>query len=140
MNKVVMVGRIATDIELRFTAGKGTAVATFSIAVEKRFKREGEPTANFFKVVVWGKQAENTANYMQKGKEIGIAGHLDSRSYEAKDGTKRYITEIVAEEVQFLGGKGSGDQSAAGAGNGSFKKEPDYGNDVTPTDDDDIPF
>ncbi len=148
MNKVVLIGRLTKDPELKFTPGNGTAVATFSIAVDRRFKSEGQPTADFIPIVVWGKQAENTANYMSKGKLIGISGRIQTRSYDAKDGTKRYVTEIVAEEVQFLGGRQSSeDNNDFGGGFGessnasaSFKKEPDYGNDVTPVDDDDIPF
>ncbi|WBW97621.1 single-stranded DNA-binding protein [Oceanirhabdus sp. W0125-5] len=154
MNKVVLIGRLTKDPELKFTPGNGTAVATFSIAVDRRFKSEGQPTADFIPIVVWGKQAENTANYMSKGRLIGISGRIQTRSYEAKDGTRRYVTEIVAEEVQFLGGKqsfegnnefGGNNDFGGGFGGGnnnqpSFKKEPDYGNDVTPVDDDDIPF
>lgn len=148
MNKVVLIGRLTKDPELKFTPGNGTAVATFSIAVDRRFKSEGQPTADFIPIVVWGKQAENTANYMSKGRLIGISGRIQTRSYEAKDGTRRYVTEIVAEEVQFLGGKQSseGNNDFGGGFGGSsntsssFKKEPDYGNDVTPVDDDDIPF
>ena len=148
MNKVVLIGRLTKDPELKFTPGNGTAIATFSIAVDRRFKSEGQPTADFIPIVVWGKQAENTANYMSKGRLIGISGRIQTRNYEAKDGTRRYVTEIVAEEVQFLGGKQSSDgNNDFGGGFGgssntgaSFKKEPDYGNDVTPVDDDDIPF
>jgi single-strand DNA-binding protein len=148
VNKVVLIGRLTKDPELKFTPGNGTAVATFSIAVDRRFKSEGQPTADFIPIVVWGKQAENTANYMSKGRLIGISGRIQTRSYEAKDGTRRYVTEIVAEEVQFLGGRQSseGNNDFGGGFGGSsnaqpsFKKEPDYGNDVTPVDDDDIPF
>jgi len=149
VNKVVIIGRLTKDPELKFTPGSGTAVATFTVAVDRKFKSEGQPTADFIPVVVWGKQAENTANYMSKGRLIGISGRIQTRSYEAKDGTRRYVTEIVAEEVQFLGGRqsseGSGNRDFGGGFGGnnsgsSFNNEPDYGNDVTPVDDDDIPF
>ena len=102
MNKVVLIGRLTKDPELKFTPGAGTAVTTFTIAVNRKFKREGQPDADFIPVVVWGKQAESTANYMSKGKLISVAGRIETRSYEAKDGTKRYVTEVVAEEVHFL--------------------------------------
>lgn len=146
MNKVVLIGRLTKDPELKFTPGSGTAVTTFSIAVDRRFKKEGQQEADFIPIVVWGKQAESTANYMTKGKLIGISGRIETRSYDAKDGTKRYVTEIVAEEVQFLewGNKQSSPSGDFGGfGQNSMKNtmsEPDYGSDVTPIDDDDIPF
>ena len=102
MNKVVLIGRLTKDPELKFTAGTGTAVATFTLAVDRRFKKEGQPSADFLPVVVWGKTAENTANYMSKGRLMSVAGRIETRSYEAKDGSKRYVTEIVADEVKFL--------------------------------------
>lgn len=105
MNRVVIIGRIVKDPELKFTAGKGTAVTTFTLAVNRRFKTEGQPEADFLPIVVWGKQAENTATYVGKGSQVGISGSIHTRSYEAKDGTKRYVTEIVADEVQFLDSK-----------------------------------
>jgi single-strand DNA-binding protein len=148
----VLIGRLTKDPELRFTPGNGTAVTTFTIAVDRRFKREGQNEADFIPVVVWGKQAESTANYMNKGRLIGISGRIQTRSYEAKDGTRRYVTEVVAEEVQFLDW-GNNKQSNSGfdrdysqSRSNSFEQsktnssEPDYGTDVTPIDDEDIPF
>lgn len=127
MNKVVLIGRLTRDPELKFTSGTGTAVATFTMAVNRRFKKEGQPDADFIPVVVWGKQAESTANYMSKGKLLSVAGRIETRSYESKDGGRRYVTEVVADEVSFLewGNKNQGQ------GN----------NDYTPVDDnDDKPF
>lgn len=103
MNCVVMVGRLTRDPELRFIAGSGKAVATFAIAVDRPFAKE--KTADFFNVVVWGKPAENAANYLSKGKQVAVKGYLQSGSYEDKTGQKRYVTEIVAENVEFIGGK-----------------------------------
>lgn len=152
MNKVTLVGRLTKDPELKFTPGAGTAVTTFTIAVNRRFKREGQPDADFIPVVVWGRMAEVTANYMSKGRQIGISGRIETRSYEAKDGTRRYVTEVIAEEVEFLGNKQSAESDRSydfenannygGSHNSSFgnQEEPDYGNDVTPIDDEDIPF
>jgi len=88
--------------ELKFTPGTGTAVTTFTMAVNRRFKKEGQPDADFIPIVVWGKQAESTANYMSKGKLLSVAGRIETRSYEAKDGGRRYVTEVVADEVSFL--------------------------------------
>lgn len=102
MNKVVLIGRLTKDPELKFTQGTGTAVCTFTMAVNRRFKKEGQPDADFLPVVVWGKQAESTANYMKKGSLLSVAGRIETRSYEAKDGGRRYITEVVADEVSFL--------------------------------------
>ncbi len=135
MNKVVLVGRLTKDPELKFAQGTGTAVTTFTIAVNRRYKSEGQPEADFIPVVVFGKTAEATANYMSKGKLISVSGNIQTRTYDAKDGTKRYVTEVIADEVDFLewgDKKGSG-----GPTNGVDSIE--Y-NGATPIDDGDIPF
>ena len=106
MNRVVLVGRLVKDVELKFLPGNGTAVATCTLAVDRRVKQGEEKQADFMPIVIWGKQAENTANYMSKGSMMAVSGRIQIRSYEAKDGTKRYVTEVVADEVQFLS-KGS---------------------------------
>src|SRR3712207_6111083 len=93
MNRVVLIGRLTKDPELRFTPGNGTAVTTFTLAIDRKFSKNNE--ADFIPIVVWGKQAESTANYMSKGKLIGIGGRIQTRSYDAKDGTKRYVTEEI---------------------------------------------
>lgn len=97
-----MIGRLCKDPELKFTPGAGTAVCTFTLAVDRRFKKEGQPSADFVPIVIWGKIAESTANYKKKGELIGIAGRIETRSFDAKDGGKRYVTEVIADEVQFL--------------------------------------
>lgn len=103
MNKVVLIGRLTRDPELKFTPGTGTAVATCTIAVDRKFSpKEGQIEVDFIPVVIWGKPAENTANFMSKGSLMGVSGRIQIRSYDAKDGTKRYVTEVVADEVQFL--------------------------------------
>lgn len=100
MNSVVMVGRLTRDPELRFIAGSGKAVATFAIAVDRPFAKE--KTADFFNIVVWGKPAENAANYLSKGSQVAVKGYLTSRSYEDKEHIKRYVTEIVADNVEYI--------------------------------------
>ncbi|WP_010298273.1 single-stranded DNA-binding protein [Clostridium senegalense] len=145
MNKVVLIGRLTKDPELKFTPGAGTAVTTFTIAVNRKFKREGQPDADFIPVVVWGKQAESTANYMSKGKLISVAGRIETRSYEAKDGTRRYVTEVVADEVHFLewGDKSSNGNTTSNSsyGNGGFQRDDYASSDITPMDsNEDIPF
>lgn len=137
MNKVVLIGRLTKDPELKFTPGNGVAVATITLAVDKRVKQEGKPTADFIPAVIWGKQAEATANYMTKGSLISVAGRIEVRSYDAKDGTKRYVTEVVAEEVQFLDKKGS---TTNGSDAKDTNKSDEYEIDMTPVDDSDIPF
>ncbi|MFD3155370.1 single-stranded DNA-binding protein [Haloimpatiens sp. FM7330] len=150
MNRVVLIGRLTKDPELRFTPGNGTAVATLTLAVDRRFKSAGQPEADFIPIVVWGKQAESTANYMSKGKLIGISGRIQTRNYEAKDGTRRYVTEVVADEVQFLEW-GNGNRSSQSSMNSEYneslsnfdtkpKKEESFDEDITPIDDEDIPF
>lgn len=105
INKVVLTGRLTKDPELKFTPGSGTAVISSTLAVNRRFKKEGQPEADFINIVIWGKQAESVANYQSKGSLLGIVGRLETRSYDAQDGTKRYITEVQVEEVDFLGSK-----------------------------------
>ncbi|WP_368489240.1 single-stranded DNA-binding protein [Clostridium sp. BJN0013] len=146
MNKVVLIGRLTKDPELRFTPGMGKAVTTFTIAVDRRFTRDGQREADFIPIVVWGKQAESTANYMSKGKLIGISGRIQTRSYESRDGIRKYVTEVIAEEVQFLewGQKSVKNNDtetlSEDFGKNSGFNEDIYGEDITPVDDGDIPF
>jgi single-strand DNA-binding protein len=141
MNKVVIIGRLTKDPDLRYTPGNGTAVTSITLAVDKYNTATKEKEADFIPVVIWGKQAESTANYMAKGRLMAISGRIQTRSYDAKDGTKRYVTEVVANEVQFLD-KGNGAQNG-GQGNSSqpMNNQDSYGfEDMTPIDDGDIPF
>lgn len=102
MNKVVLIGRIAKDIEVRYTTTQ-KVVAMFLLAVNREFKNQkGEYEADFFNIVMWGKPAELAGNTLKKGSKIAIDGRIQNRSYEAKDGTKRYITEIVANGFEYL--------------------------------------
>lgn len=141
MNRVVLIGRLTKDPELRFTPGKGTAVCTFNLAVDRRIKKEnGSKDADFIPVVVWGKQAENTVNYVGKGRLIGISGRIQTRNYEAKDGTKRYVTEVVADEVQFLDYAKTSSVSSQNEESQNFEDQNNlYGEEITPVDGD-IPF
>lgn len=131
MNSVTMVGRLVRDPELRFTANSCKAVATCSIAVDRPFSKD--KTADFFNFVVWGKSAENLANYMSKGGMVGIKGTLQSRTYEDKNGQKRYVVEIVADYVQFL---------SKGSGQSNTEQQTEYNTDEFQEleDDEDIPF
>ena len=109
MNKVTLVGRMAKDPELKQT-NTGKAVGSFTVAVDRRFKRDGQPTADFFNVVAWNKPAELISQYLHKGDRIALNGRLQTRSYDAKDGSKRYITEVVLEEFDFIGSKNDNKQ------------------------------
>ena len=107
MNKVILIGRLTRDPELRYTSSN-VATATFSIAVDRTFTNQnGDREADFINIVVWRKQAENCKNYLTKGSQVAIDGRIQTRNYDDKDGKKVYVTEVVADNVQFLGGKGS---------------------------------
>lgn len=138
MNKVVLIGRMTKDPELKFTPGTGTAVTTFTMAVNRKFKKEGQPEADFVPIVVWGKQAESTANYMSKGKLLSVAGRIETRSYEAKDGGRRYVTEVVADEVSFLEYDNKNGQVTQQ--NNSIPGDYFGGADYIPDESDDMPF
>ncbi|KAA9534115.1 single-stranded DNA-binding protein [Listeria monocytogenes] len=102
MNRVVLVGRLANDPDLKYTPN-GVAVATFRLAVNRTFtNQQGEREADFINCVVWRKPAENAANYLKKGSLAGVDGRVQTRNYEGQDGKRVYVTEIVAESVQFL--------------------------------------
>lgn len=107
INRVVLVGRLTRDPELRYTPN-GVAVTNFNIAVNRPFKNQnGESEADFINGVVWRKPAENLANYMKKGSMIGVDGRLQTRSYEGQDGKTVYVTEVVAENIQYLDSRNS---------------------------------
>jgi len=102
MNRCILIGNLTKDPELRSTPN-GVSVCTFSIGVSRRFQNQnGERETDFFNIFVWRKQGENAAKYLRKGSQVAIAGQIQTRSYDGKDGTKKYITEIIADEVQFL--------------------------------------
>jgi single-strand DNA-binding protein len=137
VNKVILVGNLGRDPEIRATPS-GQSVCTFSIATTERFTdRAGQQReqTEWHNVVVWGKQADLCGQYLKKGRQVYVEGRLTTRQYEAKDGTgKRYRTEVVAQRVQFLGGR-----AASGFDNGAsdFNAGPDA---PPPMEDEDIPF
>ena len=107
MNKVVLIGRLTRDPELRYT-GSNIPVATFTLAVNRAFSnQQGEREADFINIVVWRKQAENVKNYLTQGSQAAVEGRLQTRSYDDQNGQKRYVTEVVADNVEFLGSKNS---------------------------------
>lgn len=100
MNTVILIGRLTKDPELRYIPSTGNAVGTFSIAVDRPLSKE--KTTDFFEVVAFGRQAESVANYLAKGKLVGVKGSIQNNNYTDKNGVQRYGTKIVAEQVQFL--------------------------------------
>lgn len=107
MNKVILIGRLVKDPEMRYTqSGKG--VCSFVLAVDRRFSKEGQQTADFIPIVAWNKLAEICGNNLVKGRRISVEGRMQVRNYDVQDGTKRYVTEVIADEVEFLDSKRDG--------------------------------
>ncbi len=126
LNRVVLIGRLTKDVELRYSQS-GTAVGSFTLAVDRnRTNAQGERETDFIPVVAWQKQAENCANYIGKGSLVAVDGRIQVRTYDTKDGQRRWVAEVIAENVRFLDKK---EKST-----GSF-----FGQEVT-FNDDDIPF
>lgn len=125
MNRVVLVGRLTKDPELRYTPA-GVAVATFTLAVNRTFTNQnGEREADFIQCVVWRKPAENVANFLKKGSMAGVDGRIQTRNYEDSDGKRVFVTEVVAESVQFLEPKNN---NAEGVTSNNYQNEANYSN------------
>lgn len=133
MNKFIGIGRLTKEPDMRSTAN-GTSVCTFTIAINRRFKTEGQQQADFIPIVAWGKTADICAKYLHKGSQVGVGGSVQTRSYDDKNGNKVYVTEVNAEEVQFLS-KGNNE-----AENNLKMAEEMFGEQMTPAEDDEIPF
>lgn len=135
MNKVMLIGNLTRDPEIT-TTNSGVSVCRFSLAVQRRFANaDNGPQVDFFNIVVWRGQAENCHKFLKKGSKCCIIGKIQNSSYDAADGTKRYTTDIVADEVEFLNSRNSDDgevpaSKPAGAGAA----------DLEPIDDDSLPF
>lgn len=145
INRVVITGRLTKDVDLRYTPS-GVAVASLTIAVNKAFKTEDGPEADFINVVVWRKPAENAANYLKKGSLAGVEGRLQTRSYDGQDGKRVYITEVVADSVVFLEPRNAERTQSTYSEDGP-KTKPNFNNDPFSGDsktiditDDDLPF
>ena len=131
MNKIFLIGRLTKDPELRYTPS-GAAVCSFTLAVDRRFtSQNGEREADFINIVVWNKAAESSAKYLSKGRQTAVEGRLQIRSYDDKDDQRRWVTEVIADNVEFLGnGQGQGGQN---------KQDDDWGQEIT-FDSNDVPF
>lgn len=147
MNNVVLIGRLTKDPEIRYIPESQNAVATFTLAVDRPFSKEKQ--ADFIRIVVFGKQAENCERFLTKGRLVGVQGRIQTGSYKTQTGETRYTTDVVADRVEFLGSKDGGSGAPAGGYGGGFTPDPA----PKPTamggipegfqaleDDDDIPF
>jgi single-strand DNA-binding protein len=113
MNKAELMGRLTKDPELRYTSGNNTAVCTFTLAVNRQYKQDGQPEADFIPVVAWSKLGETCGKYLSKGRRIVIVGHIQTRTWDDNDGKKHYVTEVIAEEMHFADDKKEEGQSGA---------------------------
>lgn len=117
MNKVILIGRLTRDPEVRYSQNEnGTAIARFSLAVDRRFKRAGEPEADFISCVAFGKTAEFYEKYVKQGTKMAVVGHIQTGSYTNKEGQKVYTTEIMVEESEFAESKSSGSGDTGNGG------------------------
>lgn len=117
MNKVILMGRLTKDPEVRYTQNTNTLVASFSLAVNRRFTKQGEERqADFINIVAWSKTGEFCSKYFKKGQQVGIIGRIQTRTWDDEQGQKHYVTEVVAEEAYFADSKRDGDVA-----NGSFE-------------------
>jgi hypothetical protein len=128
MNHFVGIGRLVRDPNVKYTQG-GKAYASFTLAIDRRKSGEGNPQADFISCVAWEKTAEVISQYCTKGKKIAVEGRIQTRSYDANDGTKRYVTEVVVNSMEFCDSKGGGASTTNG---GAYAG--------TPVPDEDIPF
>jgi len=134
MNKVILIGRLTKDPELNHAAGSGTAICKFSLAVTRPFKKD---ETDFINCIAFGKTGETIAQYLTKGRQLAVTGNIRTGSYDAKDGTKRYTTDIVVESFEFIGNGQT--QQNNGYGNQNQDKG-GFDDDMTPMDDGDTPF
>jgi len=129
MNKTILMGRLTKDPETRYTQANNTQVTSFTLAVNRRFTKEGKPSADFINVIAWSKTAEFVSKYFEKGQQVGVIGRIQTRNYDDEQGQKHYVTEVVAEEVYFADTKKEESTSA-----------PVEENQFEITSDDDLPF
>lgn len=132
MNKTVLMGRLTKDPELRYTANN-TAVINFTLAVDRRIKQEGQPSADFIPMVAWSKTAEFISNYFKKGNRIAICGRIQTRTWDDTENKRHYVTEVIVEEVYFAESKQASNQNQGHAVDTSNSG-------YFPIDDDSVPF
>lgn len=135
MNKTILIGRLTADPTLNFAAGTGTAVTRFTLAVTRPFKKD---ETDFINCIAFNKRAEAIAQYLTKGRQLAVTGSIRTGSYDAKDGTKRYTTDIVVDSFEFIGNS-NGNSNNQGNTSNSFSGM-NFEEDMTPVDDGDMPF
>ena len=128
MNSIILIGRLTKDPDLRYTQA-GKAVCSFTLAVDRPYSGESKE-ADFINIVVWNKAGENAAKYLAKGRQTAVEGRLQIRSYDGNDGKKRYVTEVIADRVEFIGGT---------VGAGARQEDETFGEEVD-FDEGDVPF
>ncbi|MBQ2397452.1 MAG: single-stranded DNA-binding protein [Bacteroidales bacterium] len=133
MNRFNGIGRLTKEPDMRSTAN-GTSVCTFTLAINRRFKTEGQQQADFIPIVAWGKTADICAKYLHKGSQVAVCGSIQTRSYDDKNGNKVYVTEANAEEVQFLTPKSNEAENNIKMAHEMFDGQ------MTPAEDEEIPF
>lgn len=155
MNKAILMGRLTKDPELAYTPNTNTAVCKFTLAVNRRFAKEGQVSADFINIVTWNKTAEFCSKWFKKGQQVAVIGSIQTRNYDDKDGKKVYITEVVADEAYFAEGKRDSaatdnhhdsyeqpptQQQTAPGFNSTYTKEAPADDGFYPIDDDQLPF
>ena len=139
MNKVVLIGRLTKDPELRYAAGNGTAVCRFTLAVNRQFKKD---ETDFINCVSFGKAAETINQYMTKGRQLAVTGSIRTGSYDAQDGTKRYTTDVAVDGFEFVGGQAGNNSTSGNENNNTVGTSQDnsWEGIDTPIDDGSMPF
>jgi single-strand DNA-binding protein len=136
MNKVILIGRLTKDPELNYAAGSGTPVTRFGLAVTRPFKKD---ETDFINCIAFGKIGETIAQYLTKGRQLAVTGSIRTGSYDAKDGTKRYTTDVVVESFEFIG-SGQGNNNNQGNTSQNSFGGMNFEDEMTPVDDGDMPF
>lgn len=140
MNKTVLMGRLTADPQVRYSQGENaTAVARYTLAVNRKFKKDGKPTADFIPCVVFGRSAEFTEKYFRKGMQVAVSGRIQTGSYTNKDGNKVYTTDVVVEEQEFAESKAANQQNQQSAGSGSIPASDGFMN-IPDGMDEELPF
>lgn len=129
MNKVILIGRLVADPDIRHTQS-GKCVASYRLAVDRAFKSDGQPEADFISCVAWGKSGEFCQRYLHKGMKIALEGRIQTRTYDDKDGKKVYVTEVIVEHHEFCEGKRSADSGGYAEPAQGFTEIDDDGSDL----------
>jgi single-strand DNA-binding protein len=137
MNKVILIGRLTKDPDLNFAAGTGTAVCRFGLAVTRPFKKD---ETDFINCIAFGKTGETIAQYLTKGRQLAVTGAIRTGSYDTKDGTKRYTTDVVVDSFEFIGSNGNNNNQGGPSYENNNFGGMNFEEDMTPTTDEECPF